>query len=49
MLESIIAKCLFYLGNAWGFDWDDLKRAVNLTNDELERCKEIVEEYNNER
>lgn len=46
MLEEIISKCLFYLGNALGFDWIDLKYSLNLTDYEIERCKEIVEEYN---
>ena len=49
MLESIICKCLFYLGNVYGMDWEDLKHCLNFTNDEVERCKELVEDYNNER
>ena len=49
MLESIIAKCLFYLGNVYGMDWEDLKHTLNFTDYEVERCKELVEEYNNDR
>ena len=48
MLEDIIAKFMFYLGDIYGMDWDDLKHCLNLTDYEIERCKEIVEDYNNE-
>lgn len=43
MLESIITKLLFILGDQYGYDWDDLKDA-GLTDYEVERCKEIKED-----
>lgn len=43
MLESIIAKLLFILGNNYSYDWDDLKNE-GFTDYEIERCKEIKED-----
>lgn len=43
MLESIIAKLLFILGDQYGYDWDDLKNE-GFTDYEIERCKEIKED-----
>lgn len=44
MLEEIICKLLNYLGDSCGMDYDDLHYAVGLTNQEVDRCKELVEE-----
>lgn len=44
MLESIIAKLCNYLGDICGLDYDDLKHSCNLTDYEIERVKEIVED-----
>ena len=46
MLESIISKLLFILGDQYGYDWDDLKDA-GLTDYEIEYCKEIKEDIDN--
>ena len=46
MLETIIAKLLNYLGDTCGFDYDDLQHSCDLTFDEMNRCKEIVDEQN---
>ena len=46
MLESIIAKLLFILGNQYGYEYDDL-RDSGLTEYEVQRCKEIVEDKDN--
>lgn len=46
MLESIIAKLCFLLGNNYGYDYEDLKQECNLTDYEVERIKEIVEDEN---
>lgn len=44
MLEQIILKLLNYLGDYCGFDWDDCKHSLGLTDQEIERCKELIEE-----
>lgn len=44
MLETIIKKLAFYLGNNYGLDYDDLKDCCDLTDYEIERVKEIVED-----
>lgn len=44
MLESIIAKLCNYLGDIYGLDYDDLKQCCGLTDYEIERVKEIVED-----
>lgn len=44
MLEAIIAKLCNYLGDIYGFDYDDLQHSCNLTPSEVERVKEIVED-----
>lgn len=44
MLEQIIVKLLNYLGDSCGFDYDDCKYAAGLTDQEVERCKELIEE-----
>lgn len=44
MLEEIICKLLNYLGDYCGFDWDDCKYSLGLTDQEIERCKELIEE-----
>lgn len=44
MLETIIKKLAFYLGNNYGFDYEDLKQSCGLTDYEAERVKEIVED-----
>lgn len=46
MLESIIAKLLFILGDHYGYDWEDLKNE-GFTDYEVERCKEIKEDADN--
>ena len=46
MLESIIAKLCNYLGDIYGWDYDDLRHSCGLTSDEIERVKEIVEDDN---
>lgn len=48
MLETIILKLLNYLGDSCGFDYVDLRYAVELNDDEIERCKELVEEAKND-
>ena len=49
MLESIVAKLCFLLGNSYGYDYDDLKNECNLTDYEIERVKEIMEDESNGR
>lgn len=49
MLETIIAKLCNYLGDIYGMDYDDLKYSCNLTDYEIERVKEIVEEQHEAR
>lgn len=44
MLEDIIRKLCNYLGDAYGFDYEDLKHSCNLTDYEIEYIKDIVEE-----
>lgn len=44
MLETIIAKLCHYLGDIYGFDYDDLKESCGLDDYEIERIKEIVED-----
>jgi hypothetical protein len=44
MLEAIIAKLCNYLGDIYGFDYEDLKQCCGLTDYEIERIKEIVED-----
>ena len=44
MLESIIAKLCHYLGDVNGWDYDDLRYCCHLTEYEIERVKEIVED-----
>ena len=44
MLETIIAKLCNYLGNSYGFDYDDLRHCCGLTQSEVERVQEIVED-----
>jgi hypothetical protein len=44
MNESIIAKLCNYLGDIYGFDYDDLKHSCGLTDYEVERVKEIVKD-----
>lgn len=44
MLESIIRKLCNYLGDNCGLDYDDLRYSCNLTDYEIERIKEIVED-----
>ena len=44
MNEEIIIKLLKYLGDSMAFDWDDLRYCCDLDNDEIERCKELVQE-----
>lgn len=44
MLESIIAKLCNYLGDIYGFDYDDLEQVCGLDKYEVERVKEIVED-----
>ena len=44
MLEAIIAKLCNYLGDIYGWDYDDLQHCAGLTNSEVERVKEIVED-----
>lgn len=44
MLESIIKKLCNYLGDSYGLDYEDLRQSCNLTNYEIERLKEIVED-----
>lgn len=48
MLENIIAKLLFYLGDNFGYDFEDLKTSCNLTQYEAERCEEISAEWQRE-
>lgn len=44
MLEAIIAKLCNYLGDIYGFDYDDLQQSCGLTSSEIEAVKEIVED-----
>lgn len=44
MLETIIAKLCAYLGDVYGWEYDDLKENCGLTDYEIERVKEIVED-----
>lgn len=44
MLETIIKKMAYYLGDVCGVDYDDLYYTVGLTHDEIDRVKEIVED-----
>ena len=44
MLEGIICKLLNYLGDYCGIDYDDLYYTVRLTTQEVDECKEIIEE-----
>lgn len=46
MLESIIAKLCSHLGDIYGYDYEDLKQSCDLTDYEVERIKEIVEDNN---
>lgn len=48
MLETIICKLAFYLGDICGLDFDDLKDCCDLTDCEVERVKEIVEDGKND-
>lgn len=48
MLESIIAKLCCYLGDIYGFDYEDLKYTCGLNEYELERVVEIMEDRANE-
>ena len=43
MLETIIAKLCFHLGNAYGYDYQDLVNECDFTPYEIERIKEILE------
>lgn len=47
MLEAIIAKLCFYLGDVCGLDYNDLKASCKLTDYEIERVIEIVEDTEN--
>ena len=49
MLETIIAKLLYYLGDNFGYDFEDLKTSCDLTQYEVERCEEIVADWQRER
>lgn len=44
MLEEIIVALMRYLGDSCGFEYDDLKYAVGLTDQQIERCKELIKE-----
>ena len=44
MLEAIIRKLCNYLGDTYGFDYEDLKYSCNLTDYEIEYIKDIMEE-----
>lgn len=44
MLESIIYKLCNYLGDYYGLDYDDLVHCCNLTDYEIERIKEIIDD-----
>lgn len=44
MLETIILKLLNYLGDNYGFDCDDLQYSVGLNNDEVDRCRDLIRE-----
>jgi hypothetical protein len=44
MLESIIAKLCNYLGDIYGFDYEDLKQCCGLTDYEIDAVKEIIED-----
>ena len=46
MNETILIKMLNYLGDACGFEYDDLKYAIGLTDIEIEHCKNLLEVYN---
>lgn len=48
MLKTIIAKLLYYLGDNFGYDFEDLKTSCDLTRDEVERCEEIVADWQKE-
>ena len=44
MLENIIRKLCNYLGDNYGFDYDDLMHSCNLSQYEIECIREIVED-----
>ena len=48
MLEEIIAKLLYYLGDNYGYDFEDLKTSCGLTQYETERCEEILADWQKE-
>lgn len=46
MTEKILVSILGYLGDACGFEYDDLKYAVGLTDAEIEFIKDLLKQYN---
>lgn len=44
MLESIIAKICNFLGDVYGFEYEDLQRSCGLTTAEVTAVREIVED-----